>query len=82
MLVVFRTHKNLLCVDSGVLHTNIADNQGCRNEFLHGGGGGGDSIFLPLRATSVIFWRFTPKPGFQKKIALLTEIKKNYLIRF
>ena len=33
-----------------------------------------NSIFLPLRATSVIFWRFTPKPEFQKKIALLTEI--------
>ena len=28
---------------------------------------------------SVIFWRYTPKPEFQKK---LTEIFKNYLIRF
>ena len=43
--------------------------------FMGGGGGGGQILFfLPLRATSVIFWRFTPKPEFQKKFALLTEI--------
>ena len=39
-----------------------------------GGGGGGAKFFLALRATPVIFWRFTPKPEFQKKFALLTEI--------
>ena len=52
--------------------------------FMGGGGGGGgaNSFFLALRATSVIFWRYTPKPEFQKKFALLTEIFKNYLIRF
>ena len=54
-------------------HTSkLSLDQGCRNDFLHGGP---NSIFLPLRATSV-------KPEFQKKFALLTEIKKNYLIRF
>ena len=38
------------------------------NDFLHGGGGGGGGILfcLALRATLVIFWRFTPKPEFQK----------------
>ena len=38
---------------------------------------GAKFFFLALRATSVIFWRYTPKPEFQKKFALLTEILKN-----
>ena len=44
--------------------------------------GGPNSIFFGASRHISDFWRFTPKPEFKKKFALLTEIFKNYLIRF
>ena len=45
--------------------------------------GGPNSFFLAFRATSVIFWCFTPKPEFQKNSLCSPKFKKiTYVIRF